>query len=894
MIKRCSLVALLSLAACSSAPAAPPQPPTPPSASALAAAPTTPPVPGMRLPTTVRPLRYAPTLTIVSDTLGLEGSIDIDLALSEATSFIWLNAAGLTVSEAHLEVAGVSRPARVVQGDKDHLGFGFDVAPAGKARLHVTYCADVSERDDRGVFAEKEDGVAYIFSQFENTDARRAFPCFDEPSFKVPWQLTLKVKQADVALSNTPSVSELPAEAGMKIVRFAETKPLPSYLVAFAVGPFDLVDAGKAGKGQTPVRIAVPHGKSAEAAYAVKTTPILLERLERYFGMGYPYEKLDVVAVPKLVSFGAMENVGLITFFETGLLARPEDETLSFQRRYADIIAHEMAHQWFGDLVTMSFWNDVWLNEAFASWMEEKTLAPWKPEWRWEANTAGSTSYAMRADSLVSARKIRQEILTSDDIQNAFDGITYDKGAAVIGMFETWIGPEKFQKGIQRYLGEHAHANAGSSDFFAAISAEAGRDVAPAFSTFVDQPGVPLVAAKLVCEPKSAPRVVLSQSRYLPAGSTGVAAAAWQIPVCVRYSAGGKEARACTLVNAPSVELPLSGTACPDWVLPNQGGVGYYHVAYGPKDLDALFRAGDKLSLAERLSVIRDMWALVQSGKLPAGEALTHAAALVKDPDPHVQRAAVELLGELPDRIIAAELRPAFSRFVDKALSKRALEIGFRPRAGESDDVRLLRPAVLGVAALRGEDAALGAEADKLARAWLDNPAALEDDMVGVALTIAAHRGDRAFYDRLHVEVGKATASRRRRHLLAAMASFRDPALVREGLSLFLSKELDPRDAMPLLFQDERMADVTFAFVKEHYDAIIARLPGELAADAPHLADGFCTAHDRADVDAFFKGRVEKLTGAPRNLAQVLERIGLCSAQRDLHAASLASFLKKS
>jgi cytosol alanyl aminopeptidase len=891
MIKRCTLVALLTLASCSGAPAPAQQPTPPPLASSAALTPSAP--PGLHLPTSVRPVRYAPTLTIVSDSLALEGSIDIDLALAEATSIVWLNAVGLTVSEAHLEVAGVSRPARVVPGGPDHLGFAFDTAPAGKARLHVTYRADVSERDDRGVFAEKEDGVSYIFSQFENIDARRAFPCFDEPTFKVPWQLTLKVKQSDVALSNTPSSSELPAEAGMKVVRFAETKPLPSYLVAFAVGPFDLVDAGKAGRGGTPVRIAVPHGKSAEAAYAVKSTPILLERLERFFGMAYPYEKLDVVAVPQLVSFGAMENVGLITFFETGMLARREEETLSFQRRYADIIAHEMAHQWFGDLVTMSFWNDIWLNEAFASWMEEKTLAPWKPEWSWETNTARSTAHAMHSDSLVSARKIRQEILTKDDIQNAFDGITYNKGAAVIGMFETWVGPDKFQKGVQRYLTKHAHGSAGSSDFLAAVSAEAGRDVAPAFSTFLDQPGVPLVTAKLVCEPKAAPKITLSQERYVPAGSKGGSKETWQIPLCVRYSAGKKEDRACTLLNAPSVDLPLSGTACPDWVLPNQGGVGYYHVAYSPKDLDALLRAGDKLSLAERLSVLRDMGALVRSGKLPAGDALTHLADLARDPSPHIQRAAAELLGEMPDRIIPAELRPAFSRFVDKALSKRALEIGFRPKAGESDEVRLIRPIIVGAAGLRGENAALGAEADKLARAWLDDSSALEDDMVGVALTIAARRGDRALYDRFHAELGKAKNARRRNHLLAAMASFRDPAIVREALTLFLSKELDPRDALSLLFQDDRMVEVTFVFLKEHYDAIIARLPGELAADAPRFGESFCSEPDRAQVEAFFKDRIEKITGGPRNLAQALETISLCNAQRELHAASLAAFLKK-
>jgi len=315
-------------------------------------------------------------------------------------------------------------------------------------------------------------------------------------------------------------------------------------------------------------------------------------------------------------------------------------------------------------------------------------------------------------------------------------------------------------------------------------------------------------------------------------------------------------------------------------------------VAYGPKDLDALFLAGDKLSLAERLSVIRDMSALLRSGRLPAGDALTHLASLVNDPSLHIQRAAAELLGGLPDRIIAASIRPDFARFVDKALGKRALDLGFHNKAGESDDTRLIRPVFLGAAALRGADAALGAEADKLARAWLDDPTALDEDLIGVTLTIAAQRGDRALYDRLLAEFRKTQNPRRKHHLIAAMSSFRDPAVVRESLALFLAPELDPRDALPLLFQDERMLDVAFPFVKEHYDAILARLPGELAAETPRLGEDFCSERDRADVESFFKGRVEKVTGAPRNLAQALETITLCSAQRELHAASLAAFLK--
>ncbi|MCC6557902.1 MAG: ERAP1-like C-terminal domain-containing protein [Polyangiaceae bacterium] len=890
-------VALLTAAACAAPPLEPP-PPVPPAVAAPPAASAAAPAPpaGIRLDRAVMPVRHRATLTVVPGDPVLAGEIEIELALRAETGVLWLNATEITVDEAHVEAGGKRIAARVLPGGEDLVGFALaEEAPAGAARLFVRYRGAISAKNDRGVFLEEDLGKRYVFTQFESIEARKAFPCFDEPSFKAPWQLTLKIKGDDVALSNTPVASESAGEGGVRVVRFAETKPLPAYLVAFAVGPFEMVDAGKAGKNGTPVRVAVPRGKAAEARWAVETTPALLGLLEDYFGIPYPYEKLDVAPIPRLASFGAMENAGLVTIRASRALASGAEETAEFKRDYAEIMAHELAHQWFGDLVTTDFWDDIWLNEAFAEWMGSKIVEKWKPEWREDASRAGATAWAMRGDELATARKIRQEIRTKDDIQNAFDAITYDKGSAVIAMFEAWAGEERFRKGVRRYLEAHAHGNARSADFLAAIGAEVGEELAPAFLTFLDQPGVPAVSAEIACEAGKPPRVSLSQRRFLPAGSKGSSGETWRIPVCARTPAAGDAGRACALLDGPKGELPLAaGAPCPEWLLLHRDGVGYYRAAYGPKALSALLGAWKRLTEVERLAVIRDVGARAQAGDLPIAEALSLVPDLAKDPSPHVLRALVGLVSQVREALVPEEARPAFARFVVKAFGKKARELGLRPRAGEDDETRLLRPLVVTLVANRGEDAALIAEARKLAGRWLEDPASLEPDAVEAVLAIAAAHGDRALFDRLHAEVKKATDQKRRSRIVRALSSFRDPALIRDSLAIFLTDELDARESLFLLFrqQEERAAPVVFAFLKERFDAIAARTPDELRGDLPWAGTGFCDEGRRAEVEALFKDKVGALTGGPRNLAQVLEEISLCSARRGAQREGLLAFLK--
>jgi alanyl aminopeptidase len=434
--------------------------------------PTPPPeAPALRLPSNVLPIEYRAELTIDSSADQFSGVIDIDINILERTDHIWLNATDITVNSASLLARGQTWPIeRLPTSNEDFLGFGLGVTlPASKATLHIEYTGKISDKDYSGIFKQKENDHWYVYTQFESTSARRAFPCFDEPRFKVPWQLAMHVKESDLAFTNTPQIEDKAGpSAGMKTYRFAQSKPLPSYLVAMAVGPFEIVDLGKIGRNQTPARILVPQGRTAEARFAAEATPTILQLLEDYFDMPYPYAKLDSIAIPHF--FGAMENPGLITYNSSLLLSPPDDETIRFKRGYASVGAHEIAHQWFGNLVTLDWWDDIWLNESFATWMSHKIVAQWRPEWRPEIHKLDRTRYAMYQDSLVSARQIRQPIVTKHDIASAFDSISYAKGSAVLSMFERWIGEDRFRDGVRAYMTSHAWDTATAEDFLAAIS----------------------------------------------------------------------------------------------------------------------------------------------------------------------------------------------------------------------------------------------------------------------------------------------------------------------------------------------------------------------------------------------------------------------------------------
>lgn len=850
----------------------------------------------------IAPTSYRAELTLDPEKDDSRGSVTIRVDVKEAVQTIWLNQERLTLQSASLKKGAKTFTAKIVPGGDDFVGLEFDSKiPEGPAEIHIEYTGTVVTKNSAGVFRQQDNNTWYLFSQFEPSDARAAFPCFDEPSYKTPWQLTLHVPAQDSAISNTGVVSEK-TEGAMKTVVFRETKPLPSYLVAFGVGPFEFVDAGKAGKNQVPVRIVVPKGHADEAKYAAEVTATIISRHEEYFGTPFPYDKADQVAVPDTSGWGAMENPGMVTYAQNIILAKPGTDTVFRQRGYASTAAHELAHQWFGDLVTTAWWDDIWLNESFATWMEQKLIAEWKPEWETRVEDVGSKLFAAGRDSLISSRKIRQEIKTKDDINDAFDGaITYAKGAAVIGMFEQWMGEKEFQKGVQSYMKQYAFRATTLGDFLDSLSSASKRDVNKPFSTFLNQPGVPVISMALDCK-QDAPILHMEQKRFLPLGSKGSADQLWQIPVCIRYNTAEGDKNECTLMTEAKTDWKLKSKGCPNWVQANNKAEGYYRVDYQGGLLAAL-SSGDvehRLDAAERVDLMGNAQALSRAGKLSAADALALVETFHGDPAREVVDSAVNLALAPRAYLVPTNLKPNYQRFLLKNFQARAHELGWTPRAGESDNVKLLRPNLVPVVATLGGDEQLAAEAKALTDKWFADHNSIDPNLVDAVLNTAGYYGDQALFDRFMAEFKKTKEKQVRSQLIGAMGSFRSKAAIESGMNALISGEVPFMEGPFLLFNgqgDASTRKMPFEFLKAHFDQVVAKMPTgggfDFGSVLPQVGASYCDADSKHELDEFFRPRIDKFTGGKRTLDQVEESIDLCIARVEAQKPSVIAFLEK-
>jgi alanyl aminopeptidase len=867
--------------------------PPPPRAPADPAAEVTPASPTLRLPAGVaRPTHEDVDLEIDPASEDFTGRVAIELDVLAPTKLLWLNADEITVDEAAITAGGRRLAATPITPRKDYLGLRLATElPAGKATVAIRYHGKSRHDDILGLYTVKERDDWYAFTQFENTAARRAFPCFDEPSYKIPWRITIHARKPLVVLANTPVDGETDEPGGMKAVRFAETRPLPSYLVAFAVGPFEAVDAGKTRTG-APIRIVVPHGRTGDIDYAVHNTKRILDALEDYFGTPYPYPKLDALAVPGKPD--SMENPGLITYREGLIMVKPENMTQDYQRSFVSVSAHEMAHQWFGDMVTMAWWDDTWLNESFASWMAAKITRVVEPRWDSDVWDVDVRSGVMGTDSLDSARQIAQPIATANDIDNAFDEITYEKGQAVLTMIERQITPAAFQNGVRAYLAAHAWGNATYGDFVRAMAEASGADPKPMFDSFVMQSGVPLVSVKLACTNGAKPRLVVSQRRYRPLGSRIDPHRTWTLPMCVRWSAGNLTGRDCAVVTGETGELPLSATTCPDWVLPNDGELGYYRALPEGKLLGQLLAHAKSLTLAERVGLVRDLTGLVDSGEVPAGVSLQLAADLANDGSRYLVEQSIAIVVGI-EEMFDDKLRPNYERFVNKLFAARARAVGWHSRPGEDDNARQLRPQLLAVVANHGRDQALIAKATELTWKWLDDHQAIEPELVTATLEIAARHGDQKLFDRMHADA-KATQDRDVQNpLLTAMRRFLDPEVVKRAWPIALSDELEPREAFRFVYvgyDDPRLREAAYAFIKAHFDEVANKLPASWRIGVAYAFARLCDIGRKPEIEAFFKARIDAFEGGPRLYQQELEQLELCDARKHARTPGVEAFLK--
>ncbi len=892
-----SRFALLALIACS----APAKPVAVPVSPVVVTAPTpappaalTPAQPTVRLPRNFLPTSYAATLKIDPAMPTFNGSIAIAGQVSEPSAAIWLYARHLKISSSY-----------ATRGDsQDHVELAItqktdeliEIRPAttlsaGAWTLHLEYVGELDDLNTTGAFREVAAGERYVFTQFESVYARRVFPCFDEPDNKVPWQLTLEVPAGAIAVSNTPVATTTDLPTGGKRFEFEPTKPLPSYLVAFGVGPFEFVDAGKTTSG-VAVRMIAPKGRTADVAYPAKTIARVTDLLEAWFGTGYPFQKLDWMAIPITVGFGAMENPGLVTGAERLTLLEPQNTSLDRRHTWIAVSAHELAHQWFGDLVTTAWWDDIWLNEGFANWMGAKIADQFEPAWHERLVEWKMREQALTADRLVTARKIRQPIATPDDIFGVFDGITYDKGASVLTMFEHYVGAEPFQRGVREYLHERAYGNATSNDFIAAISKVAGKDLAPAFSSFLDRPGAPLLDVSVSCEATGAKLVVHQQRFTLPGSAPPPVQAPWIVPICVAFEKAGARAEACGVIDMETGELPLGTTSCPRWVMPNSEGRGYYRVAFSAAQLTALRdEAWPMLSEAEKLTLAGDARALVPAGRVPLQLALSLTPKLLAIGDRFAAQEALALPLAV-ERFVPDDLRPKYENWLRQTFGPTATKLGFQPTPKDDLDSETIRSSVVAAAAWQGRDPVLVKQALALAQHWQTLPQAVREPVLRVAVD-----ADPALFDRVLSALSTEPDRRMRTDMIAALGQVRDVSRLERVLPLLLDQKFDFREAMQLASKPKQAAMIAAAghFIRDHQDAVLARMPRD---ETNALAGGFlavftstCRAEQRTDIADYVTSAFGSFPGAHRAIAQATEGMDQCIASRSIYEPAVRAWL---
>jgi alanyl aminopeptidase len=847
--------------------------------------------PAFRLGEAAAPISYHAQLAIDPKQAEFDGQIRIELKFNRAVPLVWLNGTDLAIESAEFQQGERRIAVNVVPGGEDFIGFEAKGAPfaAGPATAVIRYRGKIEAVATEGLFRQEEKGEWYVVSQFEAIYARRAFPCFDEPGWKTPWRITIDAPAGNEVVSNTPEIlaSDLSGRAGWTRHDFATTKPLPAYLVAMAVGPFDVVDGGTAGANKTALRYFAPKGRGAETRFAKEATPRLLELLEQYFGIPYPFEKLDAVVIPQTVGFGAMENVGMITYASHLLLATPREETVRFRQRYVSVGGHEIAHMWFGNLVTLAWWDDTWLNEAFASWMAPKVVAGYRPEWDNGINLGYARTNAIGADRLASARRIRNSVEAKTDVNGAFDSITYEKGSAVLSMFETWFTPQKFREGVKLFLTRHEYGNATSEDFVRALGEASGQGAAAlkTFNAFIEQPGMPLIDVSLDCGARAASIEVL-QRRFRPVGSTAPEAQ-WITPVCFRYpGASGLETRCEDITNGRhAIALP-SSSACPEWVLGNAGGRSHYLPRYDASLSRQLRAKLPGLPADEAVTLMVDAGHLSGSGLMSRSEALAWADAGFGHPSPIVRMYAVELLHKQRDGWLAPGEARAKREIIARRVQPLARELGWLEKDGESDDIRALRPALLLYAAETEEGSLLRSQARDLVLAWLRDREAVPASTTRQVLETAARFADEATYARLEAAAVASEDRRERSHLFNALGRARDPKLRARALGLALQKNgeterVNGRDARELLVYalgDDTNRRAAMDFVRSNFPAIVAKLPKHSPAYLMVPMAELCTRDDREAFATFFKDRAADFDGGPLNYRQSLESIDLCIA----------------
>jgi len=841
-----------------------------------------------RLPSGVAPTHYTLWFAPDLERATFRGRETIDVTLQRSSTTITLNAAEIEFGSVTIDAGGRRQTARVTLDEKNEMATLTvpQTVPAGRASIQIAYTGILNDKL-RGFYLSKANGRRYAVTQMEATDARRAFPSWDEPGYKATFDMSLMIDSADTAISNGGQMSDMPGpEPGKHTLVFARTPKMSTYLVAMLVGDF-VCRSGSA--DSIPVRVCSTPDKLPLTGFALEASQQVLKFFNEWTGIKYAFGKLDIIGIPDFAA-GAMENAGAITFREEELFADPQRASLGTRKTVASVVSHEIAHQWFGNLVTMKWWDDIWLNEGFATWMANKPLAAWHPEWQMELDEVEETQAAVSTDALRATRSIRTKVETPDEINEVFDRIAYEKTASVLRTIENYVGPELFRKGVGSYLRKYSFANAAGDDFWTEVARATGKPVDRIMKPFVEQAGVPAVKIDTQCQ-GSAMNVALHQERFVTLGGAAPSTSpVWAVPVCFKTGPGTQQ---CNLLERrdQTVSLPV----CSANVFGNANGRGYYFSEYPPDRVLAVARtAHGSLAPAERLTLLGDEWWMARAGRHDIGVYLDIASVHAADEAPPVIEQIGRSLASAHDAIVQPSDAPRFEEWVRRRFGPELMTLGMPGSASESDDRQSRRATLLSLVGVTGNSPDVQRQARDLALKYVADPMSVPPTLASTVLNVAAYGGDAMLYDLYFAQLPKLTGKPEEYYrFFNALSSFRDPALVQRTLRFAISSDVRTQDTATLiggLLSRTSSQDAAWAFVKENWDTLTKTLG--IFQGIPRIAGAvgaFCTREKRAEVEQFFKEH--PVPAAGRALRQAFERIDSCVALKERQAPAASAWL---
>lgn len=862
-----------------------------------------------RLPLNVVPENYDLTFTPDLGKAVFTGQEAIQVKVVKPTTSITLNSAELQFASVAVVQGDLAQPAEATfapEKEQVTLSVAQEIQ-AGPASIRIEFSGFLNDKL-RGFYLAKTRLRNYAVTQFESTDARRAFPSFDEPAFKATFDLTLIIDKDDTAISNGRLMADVSGPGADKhTMKFSTTSKISTYLVAVAVGDFQCSESGA---DNIPIRVCGTPDKRPLQAAALRYAGEILKYYNRYYGVPYPFGKLDIVGVPDFEA-GAMENTGAIFYRESDLFIDDNNSSVKFHQLVFEVLAHEMAHQWFGDLVTMKWWDNVWLNESFATWMALKPSQALHPEWNAALDAVEETNKALQVDVLANTHPIRAQAETPEEINELFDTISYEKGAAVLRMVEAYVSPEVFQRGVNTYLHRFAYANATAEDFWNALTQASGRPVDKIMPTFVEQPGAPLVSVKSTCvtppattvssgksrrsrrrrviKPHPKTEITLSQQRFWADAGASKGGGLWTVPVCIKAE-GAKPF--CQILSQPTQTVPVAG--CSAWSLVNANASGYYRTRYDAASLQKLSSiAVTELSPAERMSLLNDESALVRAGQESVARFMDLVAALNQDGERGVVDSYRPALESIRNYVVADPDQPAFRSWIRSNFTPMFAKIGWTPAPGEAPDTGELRSQLIKLLGELGQDPQVIRHSVELARQYLKDPRSVDPTMAANVLRVAASSNDAELFNGYVMAVGDpASTPEVVANVEEALAQFTDAQLLARWLEMIISPETRSQDAsnyVSAVLDNPANQRMAWTWVKEHWPQVIAKTTISSGGRIVRATRRFCDAAMRDDVQNFFAQH--RVPSSERTLKQSIEHINSCISFRAHQQPNLTAWL---